>query len=304
MAHPDESPDGGLKLSTLLLATDGSRDAELASRTAADLARRSGAALHLVHVWKPVQFATYSYALPPDPYNMYEQEARDLLQRESGRVEGYGAGAARGHFSTGSPPHEIVQLAQAISADLIVMGSRGRNALQRLVVGSVSEGVVYHAHCPVLLMRGAEHSWPPRSIVIGEDFSAGAERAADIGCRLASVYGATPTLLSAYPEPPRKGDEASGALDDALELVRRHMEERASELEAAVGVRPQTALEQGEPATALVRAADAADQPVLLVVGSHGKGALERLRLGSVSTKVVRAAVGPVLVYPVRERQT
>ncbi len=60
---------------------------------------------------------------------------------------------AQAHLSSGKGDHEIVALAEEIGAGLIVMGSRGRGGIRRALMGSVSDAVVMHAHCPVLVVR-------------------------------------------------------------------------------------------------------------------------------------------------------
>jgi nucleotide-binding universal stress UspA family protein len=68
-------------------------------------------------------------------------------------LEGAGATEAQVHLRMGRADEEIVELAQSINAGLIVMGSRGLGRLRRALVGSVSESVVRHAHCPVTIVR-------------------------------------------------------------------------------------------------------------------------------------------------------
>jgi nucleotide-binding universal stress UspA family protein len=75
------------------------------------------------------------------------------------------------------------------------------------------------------------------------------------------------------------------------------LEERASDLEKILGSRPETRISGGYPANVLLEASQEV-QPSLVAVGSRGLAGLIRTRLGSVSTKVVTAARGPVLVYP------
>lgn len=60
---------------------------------------------------------------------------------------------AKAHLRMGRPDREIVNLAGEIDAGLIVMGSRGRGGISRALMGSVSDSVVRHAHCPVLVVR-------------------------------------------------------------------------------------------------------------------------------------------------------
>jgi nucleotide-binding universal stress UspA family protein len=82
------------------------------------------------------------------------REARKTLDDEVGRIEAADGTVARAHLRFGGAPEEVVTLAEDIGVGLIVMGSRGRGGIRRALMGSVSERVVRHAHCPVLIIRG------------------------------------------------------------------------------------------------------------------------------------------------------
>jgi nucleotide-binding universal stress UspA family protein len=150
----------------VLLATDGSREADLAARTAAELADKTGSELHLVHVfgitpWYPVypEATAFDGAELEDPVleeelqRISEQRARELLDAEAEKVRSIGGTLAQAHLVEGGAPQEIVGLAEEIGAGLIVMGSRGRGGIRRALMGSVSDSVVRHAHCPVMVVR-------------------------------------------------------------------------------------------------------------------------------------------------------
>ena len=142
---------------TILLATDGSREAQLAATTAADLARSTGSELHVVHVGEmPLVYHPERHAYRAE-YEEHEKEAQQLLEAEVARVKGAAATVAQSHLRMGRAnarvAEEIVELAQSIDAGLIVMGSRGQGRLRRALVGSVSESVLRHAHCPVTIVR-------------------------------------------------------------------------------------------------------------------------------------------------------
>jgi hypothetical protein len=83
---------------------------------ATDLVARTGGELHLVHVWRPIHFAMHSYALPPEPYNLYEGEARTVLRTEEQRAARCGAPVAYTHFIQGRLADEILGLALKIGA--------------------------------------------------------------------------------------------------------------------------------------------------------------------------------------------
>ena len=141
---------------TVLLATDSSKDAELATTTALDLANSTGSELHIVLVEEPA----YAY-VDPSGYPFFdaelehelEQQARMRLDAEVEKRRSAGGAVAEAHLRVGAAPAEIADLAEDIGAGLIVMGNRGLGRIRRALMGSVSDSVVRHAHCPVLVVR-------------------------------------------------------------------------------------------------------------------------------------------------------
>jgi|SRR5215217_16051 nucleotide-binding universal stress UspA family protein len=145
---------------TILLATDGSKEAQLAATTAADLAQKTNSELHVVYVGH-LPLVSYespgATTLDPDLWKRMqegaEQEARTKLDEQVQRVGKTGGEVAEVHARLGRPDAEIVGLADELGAGLIVLGSRGLGSLRRALMGSVSDSVVRHAHCPVLVVR-------------------------------------------------------------------------------------------------------------------------------------------------------
>src|SRR3712207_420087 len=139
---------------TILVATDGSREAALAVTTAADLAKSTDSELHVVHVGEmPLVYHPERHAYRAE-YEEHEREAQQLLEAQLERIEGADATLlAQSHLRMGRADEEIVELAQSIDAGMIVMGSRGQGRIRRALLGSVSESVVRHAHCPVTIVR-------------------------------------------------------------------------------------------------------------------------------------------------------
>jgi len=132
----------------ILLATDGSKEAELASRTAADLAQSTSSELHVLYVGEAPNPYVEEVGLAGD-----DRQARMVLDAEAEQVRRVGGTVAQAHLSMGKADHEIVGLAEEIGVGLIVMGGRGRGGMRRALMGSVSDSVVRHAHCPVLVVR-------------------------------------------------------------------------------------------------------------------------------------------------------
>ena len=134
----------------ILVAFDGSEPAETAFRTGLDLAGRLGAEL-----------LVFAVARPPEPSTRVELEAvldyaKEHFEAAFARLRGEAAGRSvpvRTETAIGHPAQQIVQHAEAERVDLIVVGNRGLTLVQRWMLGSVSERVIRHAHCPVLVVR-------------------------------------------------------------------------------------------------------------------------------------------------------
>ena len=141
----------------ILLATDGSEEATLATETAIELANKTASELHVLYVG----LLAYQPGFYEEEYvGNYVQEqkdlnkiAQDMLDEQVSNIEGSGGSVAQAHLHAGIPDIVITDLAEQIGAGLIVMGSRGLGGVRRLLLGSVSESVVRHAHCPVLVVR-------------------------------------------------------------------------------------------------------------------------------------------------------
>ncbi len=280
----------------ILVATDGSKDAVLAARAAVDLANRSGSELHLAHAWT---------RLPSVHFQEYvsiqlEQEGRLVLDEEARQIEATGGNLAGVHLREGRTEEVIVDLAKEIESDLIVIGSRGLGKIERLLMGSVSEGVVNLASCPVLAMREREEgAWPPKRIVVGEDGSEEAKRASELAASIGRLYGAGAVLVRARPPLMLAGAGAASSPQLAEEVLHKDEEEleaRAAELEEVLGQRPWVKAIAGDPAADIQEAAEEGELPALIVVGRRGMGSVKRLVLGSVSSDTLRAASGPVLI--------
>ena len=86
-------------------------------------------------------------------YEQLQEEARRLLEEQVDEIESAGGTVSRAHLRMGRPDEEIVVLGEEIGAGLIVTGSRGLGGMRRALMGSASDSIVRHAHCPVLVVR-------------------------------------------------------------------------------------------------------------------------------------------------------
>jgi nucleotide-binding universal stress UspA family protein len=144
----------------ILLATDGSEEGKLAATVAADLAGKTDSELHVVHVFglAPVgssypEAADIAGVELENLERISEQRAREVLDAEVENVRSVAGTVAQAYLREGRTAQEIVELAEEIGTGLIVMGSRGHGGMRRALMGSVSDSVVRHAHCPVTIVR-------------------------------------------------------------------------------------------------------------------------------------------------------
>src|SRR5918995_836094 len=125
---------------TILLATDGSEEAQLASTTAADLAEKPDSELHVLTVGP--DYPLYELPEPPaefeDVLRENRRQAQEMLEQQAKRIEESGVSVKETHLREGRAEEEIVEVAEEIGAGLIEMGSGGHGRLRRALLGSVS----------------------------------------------------------------------------------------------------------------------------------------------------------------------
>jgi nucleotide-binding universal stress UspA family protein len=156
---------------TILLATDGSPSALLATNEAIELARATGWPLRVVTVWKtpiPAGYGYSAYPLPPDLVDAEREHAQDIAVAAAERAAEAGI-VATFELREGLPAEEICAAAAETASTLIVIGARGWGTFRRLLFGSVSTHVMHAASCPVLVVRAEEtpvETRPERAVAL------------------------------------------------------------------------------------------------------------------------------------------
>ena len=293
----------------IVCATDLSEAADEALRQAHAMASRYRAALTVVHI---VPDIVRSYLLFPQQHRQaYAEEAPKMLDRATEAVRDRmatvvdrPADAYRIYVETGKPYVEIVRAAEAEEADVLVVGARGSSGLQRVVLGSVAEQVLRHAHCPVLVA----HPLPTTATTAGKvlaasdlsdpGFGALAAAAAEArtrGGKLLALHVLevwTPLLGVDGVSLPAS---TLSALVEQEQVLKKEAEEKMAAVLARLNVQAEVRVMQGTPAPTILEQATESGAE-LLVLGTHGRTGLKRLLLGSVAERVLRAAHLPVLV--------
>lgn len=290
-----------VSLRNILLATDGSDAAHVALGAAADLARRSGAALHLVTASQFPQFGVLAYAPyigPVNAWDISDVDARKLLDDEQHRVVALGARVWSRHVARGPAFNAVFDVAEIVEADLVVVGSRELDGVKRLLLGSVSEHVVHSVHRPVLIVRGGGYSWPPTHVIVGFDNTRAAKGAGRLAATITHLYkDAAIELVEAEPRLSVAADRFLSP-DDEYEIESEHLHEFARTLDPIAGRTVETRVVVGDPANTLIATGNELSGTTLVVVGSRDLGAVRRRLLGSVSTRLLHAGHAAVLVVP------
>jgi len=141
----------------ILAAVDGSREAEAAARMAAEISGATGSELHLLYVLDLTPRPPCPHPLAGESWDRHLEEAKEkaraFVEERAKQLREAGAEVAVAKVAFGEPDKKIVEEAEELGASLVVTGSRGLGSLRRSLMGSVSDSVVRHAHCPVLVVR-------------------------------------------------------------------------------------------------------------------------------------------------------
>ncbi len=283
----------------ILLAVDGSSHSLNAARYASAILARSPAdfVLRVIHV---------QYRIPPRPAAAvgreiveayYRSETEEAVRAAKRLLEGSDVPHQLVR-RIGNPTTEIVRYAESEQVDLVVMGSHGRGAAKSLLLGSVAQGVIAGCIAPVLVVR--EGATPPRNseIVVAVDGSAFSRRALAYLLRhRRQLAPDVPITLLHVAMSIGKGffklkkSEERRFLDAEHDRAMRS----ARRLLTRAHVPWQEARAQGNPGIEIAAYARSHD-PGLIVMGSHGHGAMAGLLLGSVTQKTIGSCRAPVLI--------
>lgn len=264
-----------------VVASDGSEFSAAAVREAISMARKCGAELHVMSL---VATGVEHEGLGETILKQELEAAQEHLDQVKAQAAEAGI-ACETHLIHGqNVQQEIVDLAERTKADFIIMGRRGRRGLARMMLGHATAHVIGLARTNILVVPRAAHI-EGRHIVVGTDGSRFADAAAVTATNLAQFCNAKVTVVSVTT--PSHGPERRAEAQTAVDLAVTHMKSKGVDAEGLVL--------EGQPAMTIVEVARERNAD-LIVTGSHGRGALERVLLGSTSERILSETPCAVLV--------
>ena len=293
----------------VLIAYDGSESSNEARDLVAAIEWPPGSELRIATAYAPFlpgSFAPDELYDPATPEAVFEADRQAAEDRAKAAAGGIGRPTATVTWAAvhGRPASVVLDEAAAWSADLIVVGTRGLGPFTAALLGSVSEEIIDHATCPVLVVRRPSIE----RVVLAEDGSAGARTATAV---LAwPIFASSRVRVVTVSEAPARleddiGAAGPGRVDPALDDRRRMVKAALAAVEAraqstadrltAAGLATEIDVRHGDPAHEIIRAATDWEAD-LIVMGTRGRTGLERLLLGSVARKVLQHAPCSVLI--------
>jgi nucleotide-binding universal stress UspA family protein len=284
----------------MIVPTDFSSCSQAALETAARLAEKDDATIHLLHsIRLPLVHTTYDVNVPESVWEKIRKGTRERMYDSQLFLEEAGVSQVELIVSEYRQPEEAVEhAAKELAADLVVMATHGRRGLQHAFLGSVCERTIRTSPIPVLAVK-TDHvpKVPLERILLPTDFSSCADEALHLAESLATRYGARIDVLHVRDRTPEFVRFGSSAAFEYEKQCRNFIEDR---LDAIIENGRAKGLLVAARHIEGVAADEIADEAArlesdLIVMGTHGYRGFQRAMLGSVTERTLRLARCSVL---------
>jgi len=277
-------------LQRIMVPTDGSAESEKALAIAQEVAKAQGAEVRLVRVAEDLAWvaARGEFSASPEILEeLLEKSEADARANLAGLVDRLAANGVRASslIVRGSPAGALLDCVEEEHPDLVAMATHGRTGLARFTLGSVTDRVVREGQAPVLVIRrSSEPTHKLESAVLMLDGSGVAEETLPMVHELARKPLMHVKLLRVVSDPSDRG------------AAHNYLEGAAARL-AADGLDTELVVDVGSPEPIIERLALEAD---FVILCTHGRSGIDRLRHGSVAEHVIHEVDCPVLLVRAR----
>lgn len=288
-------------MARILVPLDESELAEQALPWAASLARGLGWSVHLLAVWTMDEQIWMRAGIDPgDSPAKISEALSGYLRRigsESPALEGL---RVTYEVRIGNVPEQIAEASTHEDTRAIALTSHGRGGFKRWIQGSVADEVARSVNIPVLVVRPGDGVPEFRRLLVTVDGSETSERALPVARELANSVGAEVHLLRVVNPVAEMAWTGVGPAPDMGEITRQFTAAATAYLERIAIEGEVYDVLYGRPLDAILNYAQDRNCDVI-AMGTHGRGGVIRLALGSTTDAVMRAADRPVLIVPNRD---
>jgi nucleotide-binding universal stress UspA family protein len=288
-----------MTIKNVLVPVDFSPPSRLALDYAVSLARKFRATLTLMHVMESPSGLAHSFrSESAKTENAHREQALRMLSALLGS-EDQDDLDLRIVIKSGDIKDEIVSTIGEQRADIAVMGTHGRGFFGRLVIGSITEGILRRTTIPVLTVSRATKPLTFGRILFATDLSESSRCGFRFALDVAQTMGSDVLILHALERVclTYGGGEMVGYVSEHnVEEAKKKLVDFAAEANSRQ-VKTETLVVEGVPAEEILKAASESDADLILITAAH-KGFVERTLLGTTAERVIREAQVPVLSIP------
>ena len=281
----------------IIVGVDGSAPSKVAVDWAAREASLRELPLTIIYV-SPSPMVAADIPMPVNLTERLEKHGQSVLHDARSTAEDAAEGSSPITIDTEMVRAAVLPtlIARSKDADMIVVGCRGLGAIGRRLLGSVSSGLLHHAHCPVAVIHDEDPMMPhpyEAPVVVGIDGSPASEQATAIAFEEASRRGVDLVAVHAWSDFSAFDLPATGCEELEKEAEETLGERLAGWQERYPDVSVRRVVSLDKPAHQLLEQSESAQ---LTVLGSHGRGGFAGMLLGSVSSAVAQSARMPVII--------
>ncbi len=290
---------------TVLVPTDGSNCARTGARHGVHIARAFDATVHAVHAFKT---GAGLRSLGRSTLGRGGDRQRAAGERILSGVETLGdefGVDVTTELLEGPPAETITDTVVDGGIDFVAMGTSGRSNLERHLLGSVTERVVRTSPIPVLTVRSADGPSIPADreytdVLLPTRGGEGSELAVEHAVSIAARFDATLHAMYVVDVRSQAARDDTYDLEVLVDELKTEVTDAVMDRADAAGVDARAVIQQGTPHSAIQRYADRNDID-LMIMGTHGRGPVEQLLLGSITERTIRTADVPVITVRLDE---